>query len=408
MNGTSGAPNLHPIVLIDDAHTLGGAQINGLSLVIRAALRHLPQPVICICPAATRKAIREITGDDEKLRFIDCPPALPLNIFTFPLRLWSFYKLLAPLVRGGVLICWLNLSGIEFCLAPLFILRFLKARPVAWLHNTETFLFYSANGSAWRKLVSCVRDAVANRWLFGLYPLIVTPSHASENALRTRFHGGRPPRTEFLLPYVGPLNGAAGDRSEKCCSAEEKIDLWMIGRVEYAQKNSLAGLEVLRQLLTQGKDAHLTVIGDGPDLAHFRNTVEDLGLSDSVNMMGWVKDLWQSVPDSAIVLIPSFFETVCLVALEAMLNGVRMVLGPVPAFFELMPNELIALSFSTEVFVEKVEEVSLMSCERVLVLYAEALRKFTEEAFVAKFESILQAATAGEYQLPRSAQAGTN
>jgi glycosyltransferase involved in cell wall biosynthesis len=407
VSGNGRAHSLQPIVFIDDAHTFGGAQI-ALAWAIRSVLRHLPQPVVCICTAATREAIRPITGVDEKLRFIDCPPALPLNLFSFPLRLRSFYKLLAPLAREGVLIWWLNLAGIEFCLAPLFVLRFLRSRPVAWLHNNDALQFYSAKSSTSRKLVSRVRDAVANRWLFGLYPLIVTPSHAAEKALKTRFHGGSHPRTGFLHPHVGLLNGTAGHQSEKCASAEGTIDLWMIGRVEYVTKNNLAALEVLKYLHRQGKAACLTVVGDGQDMAHFRKSVEELGLSDFVKFMGWVENPWQSVPDDAILFIASVFESMSLVAREAMLYGVRMVLSPVPVFLELMPNELIAHNFDEEALVEKVGDVFALSRERVLALYAEVLQKFTEEAFVAKFESFLQAAKVEEHQLPQSIRTGRN
>jgi len=128
---TGSEHKLKPIVFIDDAHTFGGAQI-ALAWAIHAILHRLPQPVLCICTAATREAIRQITGEDEKLHFIECPPALPLNLFSFPLRLRSFHKLLAPLACEGVVTWWLNLSGIEFCLAPLFVLRCLKLYPIAW------------------------------------------------------------------------------------------------------------------------------------------------------------------------------------------------------------------------------------------------------------------------------------
>jgi len=402
---TGGEHKLQPIVFIDDAHTFGGAQI-ALAWAIRAVLHRLPQPVLCICTATTREAIQQIAGDDEKLRYIECPPALPLNLFSFPLRLRSFHKLLAPLAREGVVTWSLNLSGIEFCLAPLFILRHLKLHPIAWLHNNETFLFYSAKGSPLRRLASRIRDAIANRWLFGLYPLIVTPSYATENSLRTRFHGSRHPRTGFLHPYVGLQNGASSHRSETCDSAGEKIDLWMIGRVEYSQKNNLAGLEVLKELRMQGKSACLTVVGDGVDMAHFRISTQKMGLSEFVHFRGWQQNPWELVPDNAIILIPSFFESFCLVAREAMLYGARMVVSPLPVFFEWIPGELIAPDFSAEAFANKVEEVSSMSRERMRIFYTEALQMFTEDAFVAKFESLMQAATTDERQLPRSARAG--
>jgi glycosyltransferase involved in cell wall biosynthesis len=123
----------------------------------------------------------------------------------------------------------------------------------------------------------------------------------------------------------------------------------------------------------------------------FRKATKDLGLTDFVHFVGWEKNPWKSISGDAIVIIPSFYEGMPLVATEAMLHGVRIVTSPIPAFKEGIPNELIACDFSMRAFVEKVEEVSAMSHERLLALYAPSLRKFTEEVFVKKFLSILNA-----------------
>jgi glycosyltransferase involved in cell wall biosynthesis len=389
MNRTGGVGKVQPIVFVDDAHTYGGAQI-ALAWAIRAVLHHCSRPVICICTAATRDAIQPLTGNDQKFSFIECKPALPINILTFPLRLWSFSRLLAPLLRQGVYAWWFNLSGIEFCLAPLCILRWFGVRPIAWLHNSETFQFYTARQSATRRLVGRLRDAVANRFAFGLYKRIVTPSHATEERLKERFRRTNSPPTGFLYPIVGLESKSRDGRRNESDSAETRISLWMISRVEYVQKNNLACLHILKQLLDQKKSAYLTVVGDGPDMPDFRKSTRDMGLSEFVEFKGWQKSPWELVPDGGIVLIPSAFEAMPMVATEAMRQGVRMVTSPIPAFYEGSPNELIARDFSIDAFVEKVGEVSAMSREQVSALYEKALTKFADEAFVAKFKSYLQ------------------
>jgi hypothetical protein len=380
-------PNF-PIVFVDDAHTFGGAQ-NVLGWAIRTLLCYcLAQPIICVCTPATREAIQKITGEDKNLRFVDCPPALPLNIFLFPLRLWSFYKLLAPLVKQGTNGWWFNLAGIEFNLAPLVILRFWGLRPVAWLLNNEVLLFFNANGSRPRKVLCLIRDAVANRFIFGLYRCVVTLSHATEVSLKDRIRCNNPPRTGFLYPVTGVgrevlqvCNGSASSAS---------IDLWMVGRVEFGHKNNLAGLEVLKHQLLKKKNASLTIVGDGPDLDSLLNATKHSGFSDNVHFRNWESNPWKAVPQGAIVLIPSLWESFCLVAREVMLCGIRLVVSPIPVFYEWIPRELIARDFTTEAFAEKVEEVAAMSDERLLALYAPVLDKLTEEAFVAKFLSISQ------------------
>jgi hypothetical protein len=60
-------------------------------------------------------------------------------------------------------------------------------------------------------------------------------------------------------------------------------------------------------------------------------------------------------------------------------------------FYEGVPHEMVAKAFSTEAFTEKIAEVSNMDDSRIRVLYTEALKKFTESAFVEKLESMFQA-----------------
>lgn len=375
------------IAFVDDAHTFGGAQI-AMGSAIHAILRHSSLSVVCVCTAKTWDGIRSLTGEGARLRFVECAPALPLNIFAFPLRLRAFHKLLAPLLRQEIGEWWLNLSGIEFCLAPLMILRRHNIRPPAWLHNCETLLFYSAKRSFLRRLTSRIRDAAAERFVFPLYPRILTPSHASENALKRRLRPGLRPSTGFLYPIAGVRPEEAAPRKT---DADGALQLWMIGRVEYSQKNNQASVEILKRLSKQNRSAFLHVVGDGPDLRHLKATVGESGLSDCVSFHGWQRNPWALIPEGAIVLLPSHSEGMPLVATEAMLRGVRIVTSPLAVFYEGVPHEMVAPAFSAEAFTEKIVEVSNMDDARIRVLYTEALKKFTESAFVEKLESMLQA-----------------
>src|ERR1017187_907478 len=106
------------------------------------------------------------------------------------------------------------------------------------------------------------------------------------------------------------------------------------------------------------------IVGSGPDMDDLVLVTKESDLSDAVHFRSWESNPWGSVPQNAIVLIPSFWESFCLVAKEAMLCGIKMVLSPIPVFVEWIPNELIARDFSAEAFAEKIEEVSAMSHER--------------------------------------------
>jgi glycosyltransferase involved in cell wall biosynthesis len=260
---------------------------------------------------------------------------------------------------------------------------------VAWLHNGETSLFFNAKNSLLRKILCRLRDAVANKYVFHHYRKVVVPSRSSESSLKDRLDSGHLPQTGFLYPILGI------DRESAVCCGDDvpsptSMHLWMIGRLSYGHKNNLAGLDVLRVLQAEDRDVSLTAVLDSRGVEEFQSRVRESGLADSVSLRSWETDPWKSVPPDAIVLIPSFYESFCLVAREAMYHGLKMVVSPIPVFFEWIPNELIARDFQPKTFAEKVKAVSAMTRDQIVALYEPVLEKLTEEAFVAKFLSLIQ------------------
>lgn len=372
------------IAFVDDAHTFGGAQI-AMAWAIRAILKHADISVLCVCPLPTQQAVMEIVGNHDRLRFVLCPPALSLNIFRFPLRLSTFFSILRPLVAEGVSVWWMNLSGIEFGLAPKSVLAALGQQNVAWLHNSETFSVFSSGGSWLRRRLSTIRDKIADQYLFRSYPLIVTPSISSANRLRERV-GNVAFNIDHLYPTMGLIPASIRTQQEEL-SPSTKVDIWMIGRVEYGHKNNLAALEVLALLDQQGRQATLTICGGGPDLIDLMRRVHNSGLREKVTFIGWSKCPWKDVPRDAIIFMPSIFEGHSLVAREALLNGVRLVASPIPSFFEAIPHKLIADAFTAEAFARRIIEVRDTTRSDLSLLYETTLAKYPESAFV---ESILR------------------
>ncbi len=375
-----------PIVFIDDAHTFGGAQI-AMGWGIRAVLGATNAKVVCVCAAKTREALRGIVDEEPRLEFIECPGAMPLNFISFPFRVPGFLGILRRLQRRGVRAWWLNLSGIEFCLAPLLSLKALGETPRGWLHNTERFSFFFQHGSRARGWLSSIRDGVADRLLFGLYPMIATPSRASATSLQARISGRkRPAICPIYCPSSGaesvsqPLAGETGD-----CPLPEPISLWMIGRIDYGHKNNLLALHTLDTLIRRGRSVNLTIVGDGPDLDDLKLRTMALGLADRVTFLGWRKAPWETVPENAVLVIPSVYESMCLVAIDAMFRGLRLVVSPIPVFLEWVPGPLIAKEMSAQGFADKILEVASLKKINLTALCEEALMRFSDVAFSERF-----------------------
>jgi glycosyltransferase involved in cell wall biosynthesis len=110
----------------------------------------------------------------------------------------------------------------------------------------------------------------------------------------------------------------------------------IIGRVEFHQKQhdlffkAIAGSEFARQL-------DFVVIGDGPDLAACQSLTESLGLRDRVRYIGWVDNVsdWYALLDA--VAMPSRFEGLPVVLIEALSYGLPVVATDVDGMKEFLP-----------------------------------------------------------------------
>jgi glycosyltransferase involved in cell wall biosynthesis len=377
------------IGFIDDAHTFGGTQI-ALARAIAALLEGSSLNIICVCPMETRKAIVKITGEHERLRFVRCPAALPLNIALFPLRIARFHFLLRRLVRqgatqNGVTQWWLNLAGLEFGLAPLLVLRRMGIKPTAWLHNPTRLASYYTRAGLLRRGLSHLRDWAAERWVLPLHTRLLLPSLAAEEKLRARLRAGVVIITGHLYPVLAPLAAPLKAIAE----GDGELRLWMIGRIDFAPKNNLAALRVLRELLREGLRARLMVVGEGPDTEGFVTASRVLGVHEQVEMLGWMGDPWQRVSPRDVVLVPSVQEAMPLVAMEAMQRGLKLVVSPIAPFREGCPPEVISAGFADADLVAKVKELALWEGEALAEIYREQLEKFSQKNFLLAFAAQL-------------------
>lgn len=375
-----------PFVFIDDAHTFGGTQI-ALGWAIRVVLRQTDANVLCICTGRTRAAIEKITGANPRLSFEEAPSALPLNLVFFPFRLFHWWRLIRRVRKHEVRAWWLNLADIEFCLAPLLVLRSMGEFTRAYQHGTSPFTFFHRASSWKRRVLSKLRDAIADRFVFRLHPLLITPSRTSLDEVKNRIRSRQKPVLGFL--YYPPIGEDAGARTAP--SPIENLDharhisIWMIGAISQGHKNNRAALDTLEVLEKQGYTAGLTVAGDGPDFSAFQEEANRRGLSSQISYLGWVANPCDMVPRDAVILIPSFHETMNIVAREAMRNGLRLAVSPIPIFHEWIPGPLIASSFSPESFAAKIMEVRQMRPDDLGTLYDNALAQFSDKIFIDDF-----------------------
>ncbi len=102
---------------------------------------------------------------------------------------------------------------------------------------------------------------------------------------------------------------------------ENKKMLLFVGHFCY-QKNNFFLLEFLKVLLKKEPEAVLVCAGTGPDLEAFRARAREMGLADRVFLLGVRQDVEALFSAGDVFLLPSRFEGLPLVAVEAQTSGI--------------------------------------------------------------------------------------
>jgi len=171
-------------------------------------------------------------------------------------------------------------------------------------HNPRRSSLRAGLSATFRKAaaVHCVSDAIlAEAQRFGLEPAkarVIRPG-VDPDFFR-RAEEAREPDETFQIITTGGLN-------------------WMKGH-EYA-------LSAVAVLARSGRGVRFSIIGDGTDLPRVLYTASDLGLSDSVRLLGRLppKEVRNALARSDVFLLSSLSEGISNAALEAMACGVPVV-----------------------------------------------------------------------------------
>lgn len=146
-------------------------------------------------------------------------------------------------------------------------------------------------------------------------------------------HGLPPVAT--VINAVSPPPPAA-DRAAICRELSvdpERRLVVAVGRL-VEQKNHAMALAMLPAL----PDAHLVVVGDGPLAVALKRRATALGVADRVTLAGVRSDARQIMGAADVVVLPSRWEGLPLVALEAMAAGVPLVATAVTGIRELISD----------------------------------------------------------------------
>lgn len=106
----------------------------------------------------------------------------------------------------------------------------------------------------------------------------------------------------------------------------DKIVLGHVGRFDY-QKNQEFLIELLQRLLKKKSTYRLVFVGGGDDMEHIKALAEQKGVQKQCYFMGSRPDVNKFYNAFDIFLLPSRFEGLGIVAIEAQVNGLPSVVS---------------------------------------------------------------------------------
>lgn len=96
------------------------------------------------------------------------------------------------------------------------------------------------------------------------------------------------------------------------------------------------GFDVLIRAVAQLSDVHLVLVGDGPEREALESLAAGLGIRHRLTVTGWVASAAACLRPFDVVAIPSRFEGLPLVLLEAMMSGCAVVATDVGSIREAL------------------------------------------------------------------------
>jgi glycosyltransferase involved in cell wall biosynthesis len=152
------------------------------------------------------------------------------------------------------------------------------------------------------------------------------------------------------------------------------------------------GVDRLLPLLGHGpSDTHLTVLGDGPERARLEAAARSLGIAERVRFTGFVAKPWPWLAGADACLVPSRWEGMPNVALEALACGTPVIASPEAGGIDELAAETAAVTVAGTRDAFAAAMAALAPAPVAAPRPARLPERFALESVSRRFEQILDA-----------------
>lgn len=146
-----------------------------------------------------------------------------------------------------------------------------------------------------------------------------------------------------------------------------------VGRL-VKSKNVPVLLQALEILNNKAHDFHFLIAGSGPEENEIRKAIHKRGLQSKVQMIGERKDIHALLNLADFLILPSEDEGISNTLIEAMMNGLAVIVSRIPGNAEVVTQGVTGLMFSPGDAVELSENIEQ------LMLHAQMAKTIGNEA----------------------------
>ncbi len=183
-----------------------------------------------------------------------------------------------------------------------------------------------------------IREAV-NRYFYRLPDKIITISESSRRMLLER---DATPNVVVVPNAVETPPIQQMDRHrfrESHGIVQDDYLVATIGRIQFKDKGQDFAVRTIARFRNQIQDCKFVFVGEGPDEGKLRAMIDSFDLSRQVKLLAWTPNPTAVYAGADMLLIPSRFEGVPLVMLEAMAYGLPIVATNVDGMADLLPPD---------------------------------------------------------------------
>lgn len=240
---------------------------------------------------------------------------------------------------------WVNTSSSATIATQKYAKKYTNAKIITHSHGTT----FEQSGGIIDKL-NCLTDKFNRKKMIKLTDLFFACSTLAGVSLF-----GESKRNEIILVQNGiDLEKFSFDQNKRNSYREKhNINHFVVGYIGRLaiQKNPVRMIQIFAEVLKCNSDVTLLMAGDGPLRNRVEETIKKHNITSNVTMLGNIDNADEMLNACDVLVMPSLFEGLPIVAIEAQCSGVPVI------FADTISKEAVLLNNSIRLSLEEKDEV---------------------------------------------------